>query len=330
MREIAVVSGKGGTGKTIVAGALAVLAGRAADGGAVSADCDVDAANLALILRPSLREEHVFTGPRRAVIDPGLCTGCGACAAACRSGALADPAGGGATTASESDAVRPPVVDALSCEGCGICSHVCPAGAVRMEEIPGGKWFISDTPHGPLVHARLEPGGENSGKLVTIVRNKAREEAAAQGRRLILIDGPPGIGCPALATLAGADMALVVTEPTVAAIHDLERVLVVCRHFRVRTVVAINRCDLDEDNSRRIEEHCAASGAEVVARLPYDPAVVRAVVSAVTVVEHSTGEFARRIRRLWDRLSDLVREGSGEPARGPGASDENVVRRSRR
>lgn len=312
-REIAVVSGKGGTGKTTIAGALAVLAGGAVAveavgsgavaggavaGGAVLVDCDVDAANLALILRPSLREEHVFTGPHRAVIDPGLCTGCGACVTACRSGALADPAGGGATTASESDAARPLVVNPLSCEGCGICSHVCPAGAIRMEEIPGGKWFISDTPHGPLVHARLEPGGENSGKLVTIVRNKAREVAAAQGRRLILIDGPPGIGCPVLATLAGVDLALVVTEPTVAAIHDLERVLAVCHHFRVRAVVAINRYDLDEDNSRRIEEHCAASGAEVVARLPYDPAVVRAAVRGVTVVEHSAGEIARRIRRL--------------------------------
>jgi len=298
--EIAVISGKGGTGKTTVAGALAVLAG----GRAVLADCDVDAANLGLILRPSVREEHDFTGGQRAVIDPESCTGCGLCAEKCRSEAIVERPRGRAASRTGSDGLSTVCeVDPFSCEGCGVCSHVCPAGAVIMEDTVSGRWFVSDTPHGPLVHARLEPGEENSGKLVTQVRNKARELAGELGKELIIIDGPPGIGCPVIASLSGISRALVVTEPSLSAIHDMERVLEVCRHFDVAAGILVNRFDLDEGNTRSIEDLAARREIPVLGKLPYEPAVVETLVRGRTVVEDGETEVSRGLRDVWEKLT---------------------------
>ncbi len=285
LREVAIISGKGGTGKTSICGALAVLAEEL-----VIADCDVDAANLGLILRPSLRETHDFTASRTAIIDAQECSGCGRCAEVCRFGAVIQAADGTAD------------VEPLACEGCGVCAHICPVGAIRLEESLSGRWFVSDTPHGTLVHARLGPGEENSGKLVTTVRNRAREIAQADGKGLVLIDGPPGIGCPVIASLSGVTCALVVTEPTVPAIHDMDRVLAVCRHFDVPTLVVVNRSDLDEGNRRAIAARCAREGLEVAAEIPYDPVFTRAMVEGRTVVEHSDGEVPRLLGSLWERL----------------------------
>lgn len=295
--QITVISGKGGTGKTSIAGCFAALS--APSGDAVFADCDVDAANLALILRPTLKETHGFTASKKARIDPQRCTGCGECARACRSEAITGRDGSFA-------------VDHLLCEGCGICSHVCPTGAVAMEDATSGRWFISDTPYGPLVHARLSPGEENSGKLVTVVRNKAKEIAESQGRNILIIDGPPGIGCPVIASLAGVSCALVVAEPTLSGIHDMERVLEVCRHFGVPATVCINRFDLHEQSSRDIEEFCDRNGIEVVGRIPFDRAVTEAMVRGLPVVECSDGEASKKIRRIWGRVLEIA-SGAGQP-----------------
>ncbi|HCJ10771.1 MAG TPA: (4Fe-4S)-binding protein [Clostridiales bacterium] len=284
--ELVIISGKGGTGKTSIAASLAVLA----RGTAVLADCDVDAANLGLILRPTVREEHEFMASKLAFIDQDKCEGCGTCLEVCRSHAIEDSGGR-------------PAVNEYACEGCGVCFHVCPAGAVEMRDVVSGRWFVSETPYGPLVHARLGPGEENSGKLVTLVRRKAAEMAEAQGKDLIIIDGPPGIGCPVIACLSGASRALIVTEPTLAGLHDMERVLEVCHHFEVPAQVVINRFDIDEANTRRIRERCSARGIEVVALIPFDTEVTRAAVRGMTIVEASDGRTARCIRALWEKLN---------------------------
>ncbi len=321
------ISGKGGTGKTTITGALAALAGRTARSsppdrpsptvrGPVFVDADVDAADLGLILRPTVKESHEFFGARQAVIEASQCTGCGRCSQVCRRDAICGR--DGLLT-----------VDALLCEGCGVCSHVCPAGAVRMKAVVSGSWFVSDTPHGPLVHASLEPGGDNSGKLVTQVRRAAREIASARGSDLILIDGPPGIGCPVMASLTGVTAALVVTEPTLTAVHDLERVLAVCGTFRVPVLAVINRCNLDESNASLVERRCAELGVEVVASIPYDQDVTRAMVRGLTVVEYAGkdgveragrnagGRASSHIERLWERLlafADAASRTPQEPA----------------
>jgi len=301
LSEIAVISGKGGTGKTTVAGCFAALAA-----GAVLADCDVDAANLGLILRPTIKETHDFTASRQAVIDPEVCTGCGTCADVCRSEAVEEREAGTSGSRGGTSGNRTVYeVNPYSCEGCGVCSHVCPSGAVSMEDVVSGQWFVSDTPHGSLVHARLGPGEENSGKLVTVVRNRAREIAREHGKDVVIIDGPPGIGCPVIASLSGVTRALIVTEPSLSAIHDMERVLQVCDHFGVPAGVLVNRCDIDEDNTRSIEERCAKQDVPVLGKLPYDPAVVKAMVRGVTAVEDADTEVARRLRAVWE---DLTRE----------------------
>jgi MinD superfamily P-loop ATPase len=277
MKEIVVLSGKGGTGKTVVVGSLAALAKNK-----VLCDCDVDAANLHLVLQPTVRETHEFWGQKVAVIDREGCTGCGLCLDACRF-----------------DAIEEFQVDPLSCEGCGFCLHVCPEQAVTMVDTLAGHWYVSDTRFGPLVHARLGAGQENSGKLVAAVRQKAREIAKDEGSAYILSDGPPGIGCPVISSLSGASLALIVSEPSLSAIHDLERVLAVCHHFGIKALVCINKYDLDEANSRHIEDYCRQAGIDVGAKIPFDTVVSDAIAQGVPVVEFGDGVVSERMEELW-------------------------------
>ncbi len=277
MKQIAVVSGKGGTGKTSIIASLAALA----RGRAVYADCDVDAPDLHLILQPQVVERREFFGIKRAFIDSEKCNQCGSCQDACRFAAIHDFQ-----------------VDPALCEGCGVCRLVCPAEAVEMRESLAGYAYISDTRFGPLVHAELFPGEEASGKLVALVREMARILAASRNLDLVLIDGSPGIGCPVIASLTGVDQALVVTEPTITGEHDLDRILGVAKHFGISTVVCINKYDLYPAASQRIEDLCRERAVMVVGRLPYHTSVVEAMTSARSVVENG-GPVADAISDMW-------------------------------
>ena len=284
MKEVVILSGKGGTGKTSIVGSFAAIAENK-----VMADCDVDAADLHLLLKPSVKQENEFRSGQVAVIDGEKCTQCGLCRDLCRF-----------------DAINDFRVDPIACAGCGFCSHVCPVEAITMRESLSGHWFISDTGYGPLVNARLGIAQENSGKLVALVRRHARELAQEQGLEYIISDGPPGIGCPVISSLSGADLALLVTEPTLSGIHDLERVLQVCRHFGVPALVCINKYDLNEDNTRRIEDYCSAQGVETVARIPFDNVVTEAIVRGVPVVVCSDGRVSGEIKKLWRRITEVL------------------------
>jgi len=264
MKQIAIVSGKGGTGKTSLVASLAALAKQRV----VTADCDVDAPDLHLILLPTIRERREFFGMKKASIDESKCTKCGSCLDHCRFGAVHDFQ-----------------IDPALCEGCGVCKLVCPSEAVAMIDRPSGYAYISDTRFGPLVHAELFPGEEASGKLVAMVREMARTVAASHKRDLVLIDGSPGIGCPVIASLTGVDLALVVTEPTVTGEHDLERILDVAGHFGIKTLVCINKYDLNLVAARQIEDLCRVRGVEIAGKLPFDPSVVDAMVQAKPIVE---------------------------------------------
>jgi MinD superfamily P-loop ATPase len=276
MKEIVVLSGKGGTGKTSVLAALAHLAAR--EQRLVLADADVDAANLGLVLAPTGLTEHDFTGGKLATIAAERCTGCGDCLAACRFEAILPVA--------EKDVDLPRYfVDPLACEGCAACFYRCAAGAIAMREQVAGRWFVANTRFGTLVHAHLFAGQENSGKLVMLVKQQARELARQQGAEYLLVDGPPGIGCPVISACAGANLALLVAEPTVAGIHDLERILATTEHFRVPAMVCINKYDLNLGHSREIEQFCAARGVAVSGHIPYHSVVTEAMVKGQTVTE---------------------------------------------
>lgn len=285
MKEIVVLSGKGGTGKTSIVGSFAALAKSK-----VLADCDVDAADLHLLLRPTLKESHEFWSGQVACIDRDTCTQCGICETVCRFGAI------------HNSSVNP-----LACEGCGFCSRVCPENCIAMKDCMAGHWFISETRYGSLVHARLGIAQENSGKLVTVVRNKARLIAQEQKLDTIIVDGPPGIGCPVISSLSGVSLALLVTEPTLSGLHDLERIVGVCEHFGVPPLVCINKCDLNEDNSRIIADYCRRQSIEVVAQIPFDNTVIEALVKGMPVVEYSQNGVTKRIESLWEAISARLR-----------------------
>jgi MinD superfamily P-loop ATPase len=285
VKQLVVISGKGGTGKTVLTASFAALAGNA-----VLADVDVDASNLHLLLRPEVRESHVFTAGQKARVDPRSCTACGRCLPLCRFDALSEDAAGKAR------------VDPLSCEGCGLCFHVCEPSAIEMEPCVSGEWFVSETRFGPLVHARLGVAQENSGKLVTEVRKKAREIAERDGRELLIMDGSPGIGCPVIASLSGADLALVVTEPTPSGVHDMERIVDLTAHFKVRTVCAINKYDINAANSERIEAWCGERSIPVAGKIPFDGEVLESVARGTPLVEYSRGGAAESVRKIWDRV----------------------------
>ncbi len=286
MQEIVILSGKGGTGKTTIVASFAVLARDK-----VLVDCDVDAADLHLLLQPNVKRSEEFWSGKTAYIDKKYCTGCGICEQVCRF-----------------DAIRNFKVDPVSCEGCGFCFHVCPEDTIRMENNLSGEWFICDTKYGPLVHARLGIAQENSGKLVALVRQEARKLAQEQGLGYILSDGPPGIGCPVISSLSGANLVLAVTEPTLSGMHDLDRVLGVCQHFGVPALVCINKYDINEENTSNIEKFCEAMGVEVISKLPFDNVVTEALVKGLPVVEYCEDGITREIENLWKRLSSALKK----------------------
>ena len=288
IRELVVISGKGGTGKTSLTASLAFLAGHA-----LVADCDVDAADLHLLLPPRIREKQPFYSGHVAIIRPADCISCGLCLAYCRFDAvrMKGSASGPALFS----------IDPAACEGCGLCVHYCPTGAIDFPERLCGEWMISDTRIGPMVHARLGAAAENSGKLVSLVRRQAHDLAEKEGFNLIITDGPPGIGCPVIASLTGASQVLVVTEPTVSGEHDLGRVLGLARHFDLPAAVCVNKWDLNPEMTEHIESKARLSGAQIVGRIRYDAGVTRAMMQAKSVVETDT-PAAEDIRRVWQML----------------------------
>ena len=277
MKEIVVLSGKGGTGKTSIVASFAALAQSK-----VLADCDVDAADLHLLLKTQAKEEKEFWSGQVAFIDDDKCTECGLCQELCRFGAIKDFK-----------------VDPVSCEGCGFCYHVCPVDAIAMKDSMSGHSFISETKYGYLCHARLGIAQENSGKLVALVRQNAKLISERENMDYIITDGPPGIGCPVISSLSGASLALLVTEPTLSGIHDLERVIGVCHHFGVPVLVCINKYDLNEENTSRIERYCGKEGIEVAARIPFDNVMTEAIVQGLPVVEYSSNKVTQQIKELW-------------------------------
>ncbi|MCK4388370.1 MAG: ATP-binding protein [Dehalococcoidia bacterium] len=281
MKEVVVLSGKGGTGKTSIVASFAALAQSK-----VLADCDVDAADLYLLLQPQVKQEHEFWSGQTAYIDGERCNQCGLCQEVCRFGAIENY-----------------LVDPISCEGCGFCSQVCPVDAITMRENMSGHWFISETRYGPLVHARLGIAQENSGKLVALVRQNAKHIAEEEDLSYIIGDGPPGIGCAVISSLSGANLALLVTEPTLSGMHDLDRIIELCRHFGIPALVCINKYDINEENSRQIENHCLNRKVEVVSTIPFDNVVTEALVNGLPVVEFSDGRVSREIENLWQSVS---------------------------
>lgn len=289
IRELVIISGKGGTGKTSVTASFAVLAG----GSAVLADCDVDAADLHLILRPTILTRMTFTSGHEAVISREVCVGCGLCSRLCRFDAPRER--------KDAEGKLAYTIDPVACEGCGVCVHFCPSKAIAFPERVCGEWMRSETRCGMLVHARLAIATENSGKLVSTVRREARRVAEEQGVSLLLTDGPPGIGCPVIASVSGATQVLVVTEPTVSGEHDLERVLKLTHHFEIPSAVCVNKWDINPGMTDRIEAKAREAGAQVVGRIRYDPAVTKAQIQAKAVVELDT-PAAEDIRAIWQGM----------------------------
>ena len=303
MKELVIISGKGGTGKTSVTASFAVLADRP-----VVCDCDVDAADLHLVLEPTIRERHEFESGHEAVIRQDDCTGCGICQDLCRFGAI-------------SNNVDMFSIDSISCEGCGVCVWFCPEGAIDFPQRRCGEWFVSDTRCGPMVHARLGIAAENSGKLVSIVRREAKHLAEEENHQMIIVDGPPGLGCPVIASLTGASQVLIVTEPTVAGEHDLERVLSLTRHFQIPTAICVNKWDINEEMTRQIEDKARSAGASVAGRIRYDTSVTRAQIQKKAVVEIDA-PCADDIKQIWNHLEQGVattQSGGKSPCSGKSA-----------
>jgi MinD superfamily P-loop ATPase len=284
VKQLAIVSGKGGTGKTTIAAAFAALAKNK-----VMVDCDVDAADLHLLLRPRIVTQEKFFGGRSPSVDLDQCTQCGLCTEVCRFHAIENG-----------------LVNTISCEGCGFCSHICPEKAITMKEAFSGDWFVSETPYGPFIHARLGIGEENSGKLVTVVRKKAVEIAKEKDLGLILIDGPPGIGCPVTASLTGVDLVLAITEPTLSGIHDLERILKLSDHFKIPSMVCINKFDLNLENSAHIASYCKKNGSRLIGQIPYESKVVEALVQRKTLMDYHCNEVQGIVLQMWGKIETIL------------------------
>lgn len=290
MKQLAIISGKGGTGKTTVTTALAFWAQDK-----VMVDCDVDAANLHLSLHPQVLYTKDFYSGKKAQVDSQVCTGCSRCVQVCRFDAINERY----------------QIDHLSCTGCGACGLVCPVEAIELKDNLAGQWFVSNTIYGPLVHARLGIAEDNSGKLVTQVRAKAKEIAEEKGYQLIIIDGPPGIGCPVIASITGVDLVLAVTEPTQSGLHDLERVITVAGNFGIPCMVCINKFDLNPVLTAEIETVCRQRSVGLAGRIPFDRKVVEAMVTGRDFAEQLPTITYNCLKKIWENVHETMLGMSG-------------------
>ena len=292
MKELVVISGKGGTGKTSIVAAFAALAKNA-----VLADCDVDAADLHLVLEPKVKQTSDFSGSKQASIVTEKCAGCGKCKELCKFNAINFDGPANDTVG------KTFTVDPISCEGCKVCVEFCPADAIEFNDSINGQWFISDTRFGTMVHARLGIAEGNSGKLVSLLRKEAKRIAEEEKKDLIIIDGSPGIGCPVIASIAGADLVLIITEPTLSGKHDLDRVAELAAGFKITTLVAINKFDLNPDMAHQIEEDARKQNIKVVGKIRYDKAFTKAQIMKCSVVEYTGGAVTEDIKALWRNVT---------------------------
>ena len=286
MKELIVISGKGGTGKTSLIAAFASLAQNK-----VLCDADVDAADLHLIMDPHVSKRADFKSGHTADIDSSKCSQCGLCVELCQFGAISDDF----------------KVNPVDCEGCGVCVYFCPEKAIDFPENICGQWFISDTRFGPLVHARLGIAEENSGKLVTLVRQESRKLAEQKNFDLILTDGPPGVGCPVIASIGGASAVLVVAEPSLSGIHDMQRVVQLANHFKVPAMVCVNKFDLNLDLTRDIENFARDEGIAYLGRIPFDPIFTKAMIQGQTIIEYNRDSGGgHAVNKIWNNLSEKL------------------------
>jgi len=286
MKELTIISGKGGSGKTSITASFAALAEKC-----IIIDADVDAADLHLVMEPQIEQEAEFKGGSKAWIDLDLCMYCGECLYRCQFAAI-----------------KPNfVVDELACEGCGVCVHFCPANAIRFEQKVCGKWFVSNTPYGPLVHARLGIAEENSGMLVSLLRKETRSIAGKQGYDLIMTDGPPGIGCPVIASIGGASAILIVAEPTVSGLHDMERVAQLASHFKLPAMVCVNKFDLNPGQTEAIETIAKEKNMVVLGRIPFDPIFTKSMIQGKTIHEYKAeSEIGKIVTDIWHHVMSIV------------------------
>jgi len=283
--EIAIISGKGGTGKTTFSAAFAALAETI-----VIADCDVDAPDMHILLQPDVKQTLEFQSSKVATIDKDLCTECGICSENCRFGAA-----------------HAPEINAIACEGCGVCAYLCPEKAITMKDRVSGILHSSETRFGPMSHAKLLPGEGNSGKLVTDVRRQAQEVAKERGIDRILIDGSPGIGCPVIATVTGISLGVIVTEPTMSGIHDMNRVAELLGRFRVPAAVIVNKYDLNLENTEKIRKYCDENGLLLLGNVPFDSSMTKSMVAAKTYPEYAPNhEITDLMRIMWSRIGDIL------------------------
>jgi MinD superfamily P-loop ATPase len=290
MKELVVISGKGGTGKTSITASLAALAKNK-----IMVDCDVDAADMHLILKPEIEIRNDFYGGKSAQINQELCVKCGKCKEICRFDAVQI----------QTDDF---LIDEIKCEGCGVCYHFCPSKAIKFEEKRSGEWYESNTRFGKLIHAKLGVAEENSGKLVTKIRNHARLAAHNNNCDLIIVDGSPGIGCPVIASISGANLVLIVTEPTLSGMHDSERVFQLTKHFKTPACICINKYDINLELTEKIEIFCTQNNIELVGKIPHSKEFTEAMIKELTLIEYSKGEVSKEIKNIWNKLEYKLTE----------------------
>jgi len=285
MKQLVILSGKGGTGKTSITASFAALSKNF-----ILVDADVDAADLHLVTSPEILSTHDFIAGQEAEINPDLCEGCGNCKDLCRFDAIM-----------EQDETY--TVDPYACEGCGLCARYCPTDAIAMNPVVSGQWFKSETKNGPFYHAKLGIAADNSGKMVATIREQASNAAQENGQDLVIIDGPPGIGCPVIASLTGCDLVFVITEPTPSGLHDLQRVTELAHHFKIPVLSAVNKADLDDEMTEKIEKYCEENNIRTLGRIPFDPAFVKSMINKVSIVEYSSGAGAMAVRNIWQKVN---------------------------